>query len=100
MKVIEILSYTKIADDDVHGETARWSVEIIVDEMFHINFPIPTEVKPTEFQTYLDDNYEVVLKACKQIYQPILSMPSAQVERHIKLEAVKKAVDKLSSKNP
>ena len=81
--MIRIVSYDKIEADDVHAITPHWSVEIRVDRLFHIRFPIPMEIKPSGFQAYLDAEYDRVLLACKQIYRPIFSSRSEQVERHV-----------------
>lgn len=87
--MIKIIEYKKEESRGLDGEILHWSVEIRVDRLFHINFPIPLKIKPANFQAYLDENYNQVLRACKHIYRPIFSLRSAQVERHVAIKGMR-----------
>jgi len=84
---IEIIDWHKI--EEAPPAYVAWAVHVLVDEMFEINYHVPIEVKPVNFETYLDEHYADVLALGKRIYGPILSEPTKIVGLHIEIKKIK-----------
>jgi len=84
---IEIISYREF--QALPEEPAYWRVELRVNDLFNIIYPIPLSIDPADFQTWLDERYSDVLEACKRIYGPRLKTAKSITEIYILLQKVK-----------
>jgi len=84
---IEIISYQRF--QGLPEEPAYWRVKLRVNDLFNIIYPIPLDVEPSDFQTWLDERYPDVLAACKHIYGPKLKTAKSIAEIYILLQKIK-----------